>query len=610
MGVSPALARELARQTRAVYEQATTDLIRGIARQVAAGADAADWQTRKLESMNALRREADEVMTRLDDEVPGTVEEALTSAYRQGTRTASSEAARAGITGGFGADADREGITRLLEEALRPHRQAILQIRRGTLDAFDDAITTAAGRVLTGTGTRRDAARSALGVLADKGITGYRDASGRQWDLASYAEMATRTSAGHAAIEGHMARLTTLDADLVFVSDSPEECSICRPFEGRVLSISGKTRGRLDDGVTVLCSVTEARDAGLYHPNAILGDHSLEAVGGVKGAVRAWYEGPSIELTTASGVRFTVSPNHPVFTTRGWVAAERLRKGDQLFQTADRGRGLDGTEVHQALDHVVPRVADQFDALRSVGSQASVPAASDHLHGDGKFCQGEIDVVVADPGLLPVGDAQAVEDAGDLILGRPGMELLGLTGPGAPDLGLAGVGGPVRGALTDWLTSSLEASQQGLPADAEDPREVVARLPGAVAADELVDVHRNWFRGHAYDFQTGFGAYFLNGILVHNCTHSQSIYLPGFTDLPTDTADPVDAGLREQQRAYERRVRGWKRRVELDEQVYGKQSPEAKRTRQRLRGTHAEFKAWRDKHDRRPVPGRTNLTHR
>lgn len=361
MGVSPALARELARQTRVVYEQATTDLIRGIARQVAAGADAADWQTRKLESMSVLRREADEVMTRLDDEVPGTVEEALTSAYRQGTRTASAEAARAGITGGFGADADREGITRLLEEALRPHRQAILQVRRGTLDAFDDAITRAAGRVLTGTGTRRDAARSALGVLADKGITGYRDASGRQWDLASYAEMATRTSAGHAAIEGHMARLVSLDADLVFVSDSPEECSICRPFEGRVLSISGKTRGRLDDGVTVLCSATEARDAGLYHPN---------------------------------------------------------------------------------------------------------------------------------------------------------------------------------------------------------------------------------------------------------CTHSQSIYLPGFTDLPTDTADPIDAGLREQQRAYERRVRGWKRRVELDEQVYGKQSPEAKRTRQRLRGTHAEFKAWRDKHDRRPVPGRTNLTHR
>lgn len=361
MGVSPALARELARQTRAVYEQATTDLIRAISRQVAAGAGASDWQTLKLESMARLTREADLVVERLARDVPGTVESAVTSAYESGTRAGLADARRAGIAGTFTGDADREGITRLLSEALRPHDGVLLQIRSGTLDAFDEAITRSAARVLTGTGTRRDAARSALGMLADKGITGYRDASGRSWDLASYAEMATRTSAGHAAIEGHMGRLTSLGADLVFVSDSPEECSLCRPFEGRVLSISGKTRGRLEDGTTVLCSVAEARHRGLYHPN---------------------------------------------------------------------------------------------------------------------------------------------------------------------------------------------------------------------------------------------------------CTHSQSVYLLGITDLPTDTADPIDAGLREHQRAYERRVRQWKRRVEIDEQVYGKHSPEAKRTRQRLRGTHAEFKAWRDKHDRRPVSGRTNLTHR
>ena len=49
MPASPALARELARQTRTLYEQATTDLIRGISRQVSAGADVGDWQTRKLE---------------------------------------------------------------------------------------------------------------------------------------------------------------------------------------------------------------------------------------------------------------------------------------------------------------------------------------------------------------------------------------------------------------------------------------------------------------------------------------------------------------------------------------------------------------------------------
>lgn len=361
MGASPDLARDLARGTRAVYERATTDLVRSIARQVAADTAPSRWRVGKLEALAALTREADETVARLEDAVPGTVDEALTAAYRSGTRGASAEASAAGITATFGRDVDREAITLLVDEALRPHREVFLQIRRSVLDAYDAATERAAVQVLTGTGTRRDAARTALADLADRGITGFRDTAGRRWDLASYAEMATRTSAGHAAVEGHTARLAALDVDLVIVSDSPEECRLCRPFEGRVLSLSGSTRGRLEDGAEVLCSVAEARQRGLYHPN---------------------------------------------------------------------------------------------------------------------------------------------------------------------------------------------------------------------------------------------------------CTHSQSIYLPGITTAPTDTADPVDGALRERQRAYERRVRGWKRRVALDEEVYGPDSPEAKRTRQRLRAVHVEFKAWRDEHGRRPVPGRTSLTHR
>ena len=607
MPVSPKLALRLALELRGIYEAATNTLIRAIAVQVGRGAQDVTWQDRKLEALTLLMHDVDRTIDELRRNVPGAVERALGYAYRRGAAVGSAETEAAGITGSFNFLPDEEAITRLLSEAMRPHEEAILGIRRRVQDAYDQALVRAASTVLTGAGTRVDAARSALSFLADRGITGFTDRSGRRWDLASYGEMVTRTASGHAAIEGHMDRLTGLGVDTVYVSDSPEECELCRPFEGEVLSISGNTTGKLSDGTKVLCSVAEARARGLYHPNAILGEHSLEAVGGISGAVRSWYEGPSIELTTASGVRFTVSPNHPVLTSRGWLAAERLSKGDQLFHAADGRRGFDGPEVHDALDDVVTGVADQFDALLAVGSHMSIPASGDDLHGDGKFCQGEIDVVVTNDGLLPVGDSEAVEDSRNLVLGRSGVELHGSSRLGSSDLGLSSIGSPVGGALTDWLSRGLEATEKGLPADAEDPSEVIARLPGAVEVDELVDVNRDWFRGHAYDFQTGFGAYYLNGILVHNCTHSQSIYLPGFTDLPTNTEDADDYEIRQRQRAFERRIRKWKRRVEIEEAVTGKDDPHAKDARRKLRAVQAEFKAWRDQHGRQAQTQRTNL---
>ena len=316
------------------------------------------WQDRKLEALTLLMHDVDRTIDDLRREVPGAVERALGYAYRRGGAVASVEAEAAGITGSFGFMPDEEALTRLLSEAMRPHEQVILGIRRSVQDAYDQALVKAAATVLTGTGTRVDAARSALSFLADQGITGFTDRSGRKWDMASYAEMATRTSSGHAAIEGHMDRLTGLGIDTVYVSDSPEECDICRPFEGEILSISGQTTGTLSDGAKVLCSVREARDRGLWHPN---------------------------------------------------------------------------------------------------------------------------------------------------------------------------------------------------------------------------------------------------------CTHSSSIYLPGITEPPTDTEDADDYDLRQRQRAYERRIRKWKRRVEIEEAVVGKTDPHAKQARKKLRDVQAEFKNWRDANDRRAVTQRTNL---
>ncbi|HYE19208.1 MAG TPA: minor capsid protein, partial [Tepidisphaeraceae bacterium] len=44
----------------------------------------------------------------------------------------------------------------------------------------------------------------------------------------------------------------------------------------------------------------------------------------------AHYSGQAVQLTTALGVACRVTPNHPVLTPQGFVAADRLREGDYL----------------------------------------------------------------------------------------------------------------------------------------------------------------------------------------------------------------------------------------------------------------------------------------
>lgn len=66
-----------------------------------------------------------------------------------------------------------------------------------------------------------------------------------------------------------------------------------------------------------------------------------------------------------------------------------------------------------------------------------------------------------------------------------------------------------------------------------------------------------------YNLQTGDGWYVAEGIVVHNCRHSISIYLPGVTKPLPPKADRTRATYEQsqQQRSLERQVRAWKRRA-------------------------------------------------
>jgi hypothetical protein len=611
MALMPNSAAELVKVIRDIYQDAEEAILHRLARQIAKGITSETWLDRKYADLQDLNRQLDTLLSDLERGVPGAVERAMQMAYNRGTAAAVADLEAVGRgAGALASPPVPPSIGGFVSATLAPLNSTLFRVRRWVADTYDQVTRETTAQMLTGTLTRREASAQALKRYASRGVTGFTDVSGRNWELASYAEMAARTQAAQASLQGHTDKLGDLGQDLVIVSDAPEECQLCRPWEGKVLSISGRTRGGLSDGVRVAGTVAEATLAGLYHPNAILGDHQFAAVGNIENAVRAWYEGPSIELETAGGVRFTVSPNHPVLTSRGWVPAEGLRQGDQVFRAGKIRGSLDGPVVRNELDDVESGVANKFDALRSLYPSTRVASSGDDLHGDGKFCQGEIDVVVTDDGLLPVSNTEGIQQCGHDVLSRAGVKGEGLAGNGSLDLDLLTIRASVTGALADRHTMGLEPAAEGRVADSESTSEVLAGLSCEVETDELVRVDRKWFRGHAYDFQTSFGGYLLNSILVHNCRHSQGLYIVGVTKPFGRTEDPEGDALRQRQRAYERRVREWKRRVIVDEEIHGKDSEPARATRRKLRQAQAEFKQWRDDHDRKNLAYRTSLTAR
>ncbi|HEY9472831.1 MAG TPA: phage minor capsid protein, partial [Mycobacteriales bacterium] len=148
-------------------------------------------------------------------------------------------------------------------------------VLRNVLDAFREVQAAGAARVLTGVQTRRQASQAMWTRLTRDGIMSFVDRAGRRWQLSTYVEMAGRTVAQRAAVQGQTDRLDAIGHDLVIVSDAPQECPICRPFEGKVLSLGGRTgtiqvEHAIHDGQMVTVPVVDtlegARRKGFQHP--------------------------------------------------------------------------------------------------------------------------------------------------------------------------------------------------------------------------------------------------------------------------------------------------------------------------------------------------------
>lgn len=126
-------------------------------------------------------------------------------------------------------------------------------------DTFRALGLDTASSVVAGEMSWDQAMRKELRMFEQMGIGSFQDAGGNVWHLKSYAEMVARTVPMHVMNVGKMNEFLEYGEDLVIVSEFSPTCPLCELWGGRVLSISGKTKGYR--------TVAMAENAGLFHPN-------------------------------------------------------------------------------------------------------------------------------------------------------------------------------------------------------------------------------------------------------------------------------------------------------------------------------------------------------
>lgn len=234
-------------------------------------------------------------------------------------------------------------------------------------------------------------------ALRREGVTAFIDKAGRNWSLHTYGSMVLRTTSRQAEV---LAVLTAdPEHDLYKISSHGTTCALCAPYEGRVYSKSGQSPdfpplstafGKVDPNGPDTLANTWLN----IHPNCLVPGGAVLAEGVVAHSCRE-YNGPVITLETSRGNKITVTPNHPILTTEGFVPAGSLHKGFKIIEAAGKYRFLFGKAPN---DINIPTPVEQIAhsiVQTGGGSAVRVKSSPVQFHGDGS-ADGEVNVILSD----------------------------------------------------------------------------------------------------------------------------------------------------------------------------------------------------------------------
>jgi hypothetical protein len=351
-------------------------------------------KVKRLQRVSELQKQTQAELARLNKDSQKWTKEAVSGAYNGGVKEARTEIKKQTgkpLTGFKGFHV--EAIAAMENQAYTRIASVMTTAGLRTADVYNEArLRVNLFDAMAGKESVTKLNRRLLDDMEARGITGFVDKAGREWNLARYAEMLGRTTVNNAYREAKINELLVRGYDLVIISSHGTECEKCKPWEREVLSISGESKKYR--------SLAEAREQGLFHPNCVLGG-TIVSGPRIAAHYSRWYEGKLISIKASSGDELSCTPNHPILTPKGWIAVGNLNKGDKIVQYVGDQRSIESCGCVDPDNVQVPsRIEDIVSTLFESGkvTTVSVPVAAEDFHGDG--FNSKVDIVRTDRFLI------------------------------------------------------------------------------------------------------------------------------------------------------------------------------------------------------------------
>lgn len=281
-----------------------------------------------------------------------------------------------------------------------------------------------------------------------------------------------------------------------------------------------------------------------FHPHCILPGNRIYFAGNIIAASKCFYSGKVIEITTISGKRITVTSNHPIITSSGWIKAHQITKSHKIISSKISNRP--NFTMSPDDNKRQPLIEDIFTTFNeSVGMPSTRMVASpEDFHGDGKSLNGEVNIIRANRELGYTFNSLLFEIfynkffRGRNICGIqksmlsyfvPMFKTLFFTSNSIMSF-FSNMLIIFRSCMkrikegdsffhrTPFDISFYQQSLDNISINKKAIRDALLRLSPDIAIDYIADIKTFNYSGHVYDLQIGDDTiYISNGVLVKNC---------------------------------------------------------------------------------------------
>lgn len=236
------------------------------------------WQVEQLKALEKFKKENYKKYKGKFQDINSSIDSLLREARAQGGMEQEMKILRA-MKKGFIPKKRRKG-TETLGEFFKLNDRKLEALIKATTDDMEKAETAvlrmsedqyrkiifdAQVYANTGAGTYEKAVDMATKDFLSRGINCIQYANGARHTIATYADMAIRTAAKRAYLQGEGEMRKEWGITTVIMNKRGNACPLCLPFVGKVLIDDVWSGGSAKDGPYLLMSIAIAK--GLYHPN-------------------------------------------------------------------------------------------------------------------------------------------------------------------------------------------------------------------------------------------------------------------------------------------------------------------------------------------------------